>query len=184
MANSIFIKNINEGDQEAFKILFELYYAKLLYIASNYISSREDAEEIVQDVFLKIWKNRKSITTNLNGYIFKVTRNACLDHLRSKKHKLSISNNILQLEALLNHNALADQMTSTIIEKELEARIQISIASLPEKCKRVFIKSRIEGLKNKEISEELNISIKTVENHMSKALKHMRLHLREFLSIF
>lgn len=179
-----FIKNINEGNKEAFKILFELYYGKLLYVAQSYISNKEDAEEIVQDVFLKVWKKRKSITSNINGYLFKVTKNSCLDYLRSKKHKLSNTHNIVQLEAFINHNALADNDTSSILEKELEKRIQASIELLPEKCKKVFVKSRVEGLKNREISDELDISIKTVENHMSKAIRHMRLHLREFLSFF
>ncbi|TSE11476.1 RNA polymerase sigma-70 factor [Aquimarina algiphila] len=184
ITDSFLIKNINEGNEEAFKILFELYYSKLLYVAKNYISSTEDAEEIVQDVFLKTWKKRKNISTNINGYLFKITKNSCLDYLRSKKHKLSSSNNIVQLEAFINHNALADKNASSIIEKELARKIQLSIELLPEKCKKVFIKSRIEGLKNKEISNELDISVKTVENHISRAIKHMRLHLREFLSFF
>ncbi|WP_281986269.1 RNA polymerase sigma-70 factor [Aquimarina aggregata] len=178
------IKKINEGNEEAFKIVFELYYSKLLYLAQSYISNREDAEEIIQDVFLKAWKKRKKITSNINGYLFKITKNSCLDYLRSKKHKLSRTNNMVQLEAFLNHNALSDKDTSTILEKELELRIQASISLLPEKCQEVFVKSRIEGLKNKEISNELDISIKTVENHMSKAIRHMRFHLKEFLSLF
>ncbi len=184
IANQGFIKKINEGNEEAFKILFRLYYAKLFYIAQSYTSSKEDAEEIIQDVFVKVWKKRKSITTNINGYLFKVTRNSCLDYLRTKKSKLSTINNTIQLEALINHKALSDKSSMAILEKELEEKIQAGIALLPEKCKKVFIKSRIEGLKNKEISEELDISVKTVENHMSKAIKHMRLHLREFLSFF
>ncbi len=184
ITSSFFIKNINEGNKEAFKILFELYYAKLLYLAKSYVSNKEDAEEIVQDVFVKVWKKRKSITTNINAYLFKVTKNACLDYLRSKKYKLSKSNNILQLEAHINYNALSDQTSSAIVEKELEEKIKAGINLLPQKCRKVFVKSRIEGMKNKEISEDLNISIKTVENHMSKAIRHMRMHLREFLSFF
>lgn len=184
ITDSIFIKNINEGNEEAFKILFELYYSKLLYMAKSYISNAEDAEEIVQDVFLKAWKKRKNITTNINGYLFKITKNSCLDYLRSKKSKLTTSHNILQLEAFINHSALSDENASTIIEQELAEKIQHSIELLPDKCKMVFVKSRMEGMKNKEISNELDISVKTVENHMSRAIKHMRFHLREFLSIF
>ncbi|MBQ4819394.1 RNA polymerase sigma-70 factor [Aquimarina sp. MMG016] len=183
ITNHYFIKNIQEGNQEAFKVLFDLYYTKLLHVAYSYVPNKEDAEEIVQDVFLKAWKKRKNITTNINGYLFKITKNSCLDYLRSKKYKLSSANNIEQLEAFINHKALKDEQTSLIIEKELAQRIQECIKLLPAKCQKVFIKSRIDGLKNKEISDELDISIKTVENHMSKALKYMRLHLREFLSI-
>ncbi|MEM9687653.1 MAG: RNA polymerase sigma-70 factor, partial [Bacteroidota bacterium] len=178
------IRKINEGDEEAFRILFELYYVKLLYVVQSYVSDKEDAEEVIQDVFIKVWKKRKNITTNINAYLFKTTKNACLDYLRSKKRRLSASGNRVQLEAHINYNALADPVASSVIEQELKAKIQASIALLPEKCKKVFVKSRIEGLKNKEISDELGISLKTVENHMSKALKHMRVHLREFLSFF
>ncbi|GAA4271682.1 RNA polymerase sigma-70 factor [Aquimarina gracilis] len=184
ITNCFFIRNINEGNEDAFKILFDLYYGKLLFFAQSYTSSKEDAEEIVQDVFVKAWKHRKKISTNINGYLFKITKNACLDYLRSKKYKLSKSTNTLQLEALINHNALTDKNATSIIEKELEQKIQVAIDLLPTKCKKVFVKSRIEGLKNKEISDELDISIKTVENHMSKAIRHMRFHLREFLSLF
>lgn len=182
--SSNFIKDINKGDKGAFKLLFELYYSKLLYFAQSYTSNKEDSEEIIQDVFVKIWNKRDKINTNINGYLFKVTKNLCLDYLRSKKHKLNNSNNMVQLEAYINYNALADKITSTIIEKELEQKILTSIELLPEKCKRVFVKSRMEGMKNKEISSEMNISVSTVENHMTKAIKHMRLHLREFISFF
>ncbi len=184
ITNEFFIKSINEGNEDAFKVLFELYYGKLLYVAQGYIANKEDAEEIILDVFLKVWNKRKSITTNINGYLFKITKNSCLDYLRSQKSKLSRTGNIVQLEAYINHKALSDPITSSILEKEIEEKIQASIELLPQKCKDVFVKSRIEGKKNKEISEELDISIKTVENHMSKALRFMRVHLREFLSFF
>ncbi|WP_298541457.1 RNA polymerase sigma-70 factor [uncultured Aquimarina sp.] len=182
--NNFFIENLKEGNEEAFKILFELYYAKLLHITKGYISNAEDAEEVVQDVFLKAWKKRKYIKSNVNGYLFKITKNSCLDYLRSKKYKLSSSKNTIQLEAFINHKALSDEGSSSIIEKELAQKIQLAIDLLPEKCKNVFLKSRIEGKKNREISDELDISVKTVENHMSKAIKHMRVHLKEFLSFF
>ncbi|MBP2833550.1 RNA polymerase sigma-70 factor [Aquimarina sp. U1-2] len=184
ITNKYFIKNLNEGNKEAFKILFELYYPKLLYVAQSYITNREDAEEIIQDVFLKTWKKRKKITSNVNGYLFKMTKNLCIDYLRSKKYKLGKIISTGQLETFINLSALSDDSAILIVEEELAQTIQNGIELLPEKCKRVFIKSRIEGLKNKEISDELNISIKTVENHMSKALRHMRFHLREFLSFF
>jgi len=181
--NSEFIDLINEGDANAFQLLFKLYRSKLLFIANSYISCNEDAEEIIQDVFLKVW-SQKNIQTNINGYIYAVTRNACLDYLRKKKQTLNIENNTQQIEASINYKAIADDLASSIIERELEEAIMNGIEFLPEKCKNVFVMSRIEGLKHKEISKELNISTKTVENHITKAIKHMRLYLREFLSFF
>lgn len=173
-------------NEESFKVVFELYYPKLLHIASHYISSSSDAEEVVQDVFLKLWKERKSlqITTNFSGYLFTMTKNKCLDHLRKKSRQLKLHGSLEQIENWVNYKALSQTDTNSIIEKELYSQIQKAISLLPEKCKKVFIKSRLEGLAHKEISEELQISMKTVENHIGKALKHMRLHLQEFLHLF
>lgn len=181
--NGLFTNLISEKSPIAFQLLFKLYRSKLLHFAKNYITIKEDAEEIIQDVFVKIWKN-ETIYSNFNAYIYKVTRNACLDYLRKKKLTLSIENNLSQIEASINYNALEDEITSALIEKELEEAILGAIEHLPKKCKNVFIMSRMDGLKHKEISKELNISTKTVENHIGKALKFMRLHLREFLTFF
>ena len=178
--NEKFINLINEGDVAAFEILFKLYRPKLIYIASQYISRKEDAEEIIQNVFIKVW-SKKNIQSNLNGYLYSITKNACLDFLRSKKQQLHLDNNLSQLEAAINYTALSDDTASLIIEKELNEAILKSIALLPDKCKDVFVKSRLEGLKHKEISEKMNISTKTVENHITKALKHVRVSLQEFL---
>lgn len=175
-----FITLINNGDVLAFETLFKLYRSKLLYIASQYVSSKEDAEEIIQNVFLKVW-TKKNIQSNINGYLYSITKNACLDHLRSKKQQLQLDNNLAQLEASINYNALSDDSASLIIEKELNVAILKSIDLLPPKCKDVFVKSRIENLKHKEISIEMDISTKTVENHITKALKHLKVTLREFL---
>ncbi|WP_242131154.1 RNA polymerase sigma-70 factor [Aestuariivivens marinum] len=177
-----FITRINNGDVLAFEVLFRLYRPKLLYIASQYITIKEDAEEIIQNVFMKVW-SKKDIKTNLNGYLFSMTKNACLDYLRSKKQQLHLDNNLSQLEASINYVALSDDSASLLIEKELNEAILNAIDLLPPKCKDVFIKSRIEGLKHKDISSEMNISTNTIENHISKALKQLKIALREFLSI-
>lgn len=178
-----FIKRLNDGDVVAFEALFKLYRTKLLYIASQYIPNKQDAEEIIQNVFIKIWC-KKNIQTNINGYLYSITKNACLDYLRTKKQQLHLENNLSQLEASVNYIALSDDSASLIIEKELNEAILNSIDLLPQKCKDVFVKSRIEGLKHKEISSEMNISTKTVENHITKALKHLKKSLREFLPFF
>ncbi|UOB17137.1 RNA polymerase sigma-70 factor [Abyssalbus ytuae] len=184
--NETFIYCTNNINEVEFDTIFNLYYDKLLFIAKNYISRPEDAEEIVQDVFIKLWKKKKdlNININLNGYLFKMTKNACLDHLRKKSRQLQKHGHYEQIENWLNYNALSDNNASEIIQKELASQIIEAINILPEKCKHVFIKSRIEGLAHKDISEQLQISIKTVENHIGKALKHMRFHLQEFLHLF
>lgn len=182
--NAIFIDLLNKGDDKAFETLYELYYNRLLHVAKGYVGNLEEAEEIVQDTFLKIWKKRKKIDSNINGYLYKVTRNSCLDFLRKNKSRIRLHDNFDQKEGWINYISLKDDVASLLIEKELEAQIMVAIELLPEKCRYVFIKSRVEGLKQRDISKELNISINTVENHISKALKHMRLHLREYLTLF
>ncbi len=115
------------------------------------------------------------------GIYIKLPRNACLDYLRTKKQLLNIENNLNQLEASINHTAFSDDTASLLIEKELYEAVLKSIDLLPPKCKDVFVKSRIEGLNHKEISKKMDISTKTIETHITKALKHLRVSLREFL---
>ncbi len=175
------LKHLN--DNEIFDVLHVLYFQKLFCVAHSYVSSREDAEEIIQDVFVKLWKRQGEIhsISNIGGYLYKMTRNSCLDFLRSKKDQLAIGTNMLQQQNLLNFYALSNDTASFIIEKELQAQIEEGTKRLPEKCRLVFMKSRMEGLKHKEIADNLDISTKTVENHITKALKYFRAYLREYL---
>lgn len=173
-------------DKSSYDIIYRLHKSKLIYIASNYLPSKEDAEGVVQDVFIKLWEKRDYliIDSNITGYLYKMTRNACLDILKKKRRVVPIESHTLHKENTLKYNALANNTASGIIEKELEDLIQKSVEQLPEKCKKVFVKSRFQGLKHKEISHDMNISTKTVENHISKALKHLRISLREYLPFF
>ncbi|MEO9512693.1 MAG: RNA polymerase sigma-70 factor [Flavobacteriaceae bacterium] len=182
----VFIERLKKGDSNAFDILFKLYYSRLLHVSSSYLTNKEDAKDIIQDVFEKILnkKSQLNIHTNLNAYLFRVTKNACIDHLRKKKNVISKLDNLELRENRIHLSTLKDDTSSKIIEQELAKEIQHAISLLPLKCKEVFIKSRIKGLKYKEISDEMDISTKTIENHMNKALKHMRLHLREFIALF
>ncbi len=174
----------NLNNEKLFDVLYELYAQKLFHIAFGYISTKEDAEEIVQDVFVKLWKQQEKIDSisNMTGYLYKMTRNACLDFLRSKKNKLAIESNIVQLQNLLNFQAFNNDTASAILEKEIQLQIDEGILGLPEKCRLVFTKSRIEGLRHKEIADTLDISTKTIENHITKALKHLKVHLKEYFN--
>ncbi|WP_318312688.1 RNA polymerase sigma-70 factor [Flagellimonas crocea] len=173
-------ENVMEDD---FSVIYEFYRPKLVVIVNSYVPSREDAEEIVHDVFIKLWDKWADlqITSNLTGYIYSMTRNACLDYLRAKKNKLTKEMSLEQQEFWLNHGALADDMASSILARELQSLVDQAIEQLPEKCQKVFKKSRVEGLCNKEISKELEISPKTVENHMTRALRQLRVALAEYL---
>lgn len=181
-----FISLLEKGDRIALETLFRLYYDKLLHLAKNYLVYEEDAEEIVQNVFLKLWEQRSKLNTvtNINSYLYTMTKNTCLDHLKHEKVKKNYINSNFQDRASINHQFIKDEAASLLLENELEQKILEGLDLLPEKCKNVFMKSRMEGLKHAEIAKELGISSKTVDNHISKALKHMKFHLKDFLTIF
>jgi len=182
---SVFCSDILNGEE--FKIIFNLYHDKLLHIARNYVSQQEDAEEIVQDIFIKLWNKRKNLkidSNNISGYLFVMVRNGCLDHLRKRNKRLSLYGHDEPIEDFLNFSALSDEQASGIIAEELREQIEKAIDLLPEKCRMVFLKSRQENLTYGAISDQLHISVKTVENQIGKALKHMRFHLQEYLHLF
>ncbi len=178
--NIDFLKLLRSGDSKTFEVLHGLYYQKLLCFIINYIKNEEDSLDILQDVFIKIWKKRSQINSNLNGYIYATARNHCLDYLRKQKARPTRNDDFTQKEAWINYISLKDQTASLIIEKELKEQIDKAIRILPGKCRTVFIKSKIKGYRRNEIAEELNISVKTVENHLTKALKKMRSLLKDY----
>jgi len=152
--------------------------------AKNYVLADEDAENIVQDVFLVLWekKDELEITYTLTTYLFTLVKNKCLSFLR---HKLIEEEYNLQMKEELSFKlyALESLDYSYQSETELQEAIKRALDALPERCREVFIKSRIEGLKYKEISEELGISVNTVENHIVTALKKLRVELKNYLPL-
>jgi len=181
-----FAELLRKGDMIAYETLFRLYYNKLLHISKGYLGSIEDAEEIVQDVFLKVWEKKDNFDKigNINNYLYTMTKNACLDQIKLEKVKNSFSKNYYEEKMAIRYQFIKDEAASSILESDLEKRILQGIELLPEKCKNVFIKSRVEGMKHSEIAQVLRISKRTVDNHISNALGQMKLHLKEFLILF
>lgn len=181
-----FISLLAKGDKVAFETLFRLYYDKLTYIARHYLVHIEDAEGVVQNVFLYLWEKKTELSdiTNINAYLYTLTKRGCLDNLRHEKVKRNYIADALYKEKMIQYGFVKDEAASLLLENELGQKIMEGIDSLPEKCREVFVKSRMDGLKHKEIAKELGISHKTVDNHIAKALTHMRLHLKDFLSLF
>ncbi len=135
------------------------------------------AEDIAQQTFIKIWDNRQKLFVSKNKlkrYLFKVAYNLFIDSQRKKKKEFQLLENLKQ-QAYLD---MADADTS-LFEERLK-KVEKEIDNLPEQCKKVFIMSKREGLKYREISEQLHISIKTVEVHMAKAMKRLRAQLTIF----
>jgi RNA polymerase sigma-70 factor (ECF subfamily) len=157
--------------------LFKSNYKSLCLLSFKIVNNKETAEDIVQDCFFKFWKGRESIVvkTSLKAYLYRSVTNASLNHLRlSKKH--------LDIDELAEEPAEEISENPQVIEYRAQ-KVQEAIEALPPKCKTIFILSRYQGLKYKEIADTLQISIKTVENQMSIAFEKLRDKLKEFSSI-
>lgn len=174
------IEALSEGDITVFEMLFRTYYQPLCNYAYTFLQDREDAEEIVQSTFLMVWEKRDTlaIRTSVKPYLYAMVRNACLNVLKHEKIKQRHAGEEIALAERAH-----DSVSQVVATRELEHRIKIAMDELPEQCRLVFKLSRFEELKYSEIAEQLNISIKTVENHMGKALRIMREQLKDFLPI-
>ncbi len=178
-AEKILISQIQEGSEKAYHFLFKEYYAILSVFAKKYTGDLDSAKDIVQDVFVKLFEQRECllIHTSLKSYLYQSVRNRSLNYLEhiqiDQKHKSNILYN------LKDENEWSDKM----LELELEAKIHSIISTLPEQRKNIFTLSRVQGLKNKEIAEQLNISIRTVEKQISNALKALRENLSDYLKL-
>lgn len=138
------------------------------------------AKEIVQEVFTRLWEKRESIDPQNKtiSYLGTAVRNRCLNYLRDNK---KFSSGITALEGLGENHSYVEQ--DELVSEELKRKISEATDALPEKCRKIFLLNRMENKKYKEIADELNISVKTVEAQMSKALKFMRERLAEYISV-
>ncbi len=183
MASDIeIVKLIREGDMVAFRNLFQSIYTQLYIHCRKYISDPEDAKDIIQNVFLHFWEKRKDIDihTSLYAYLQKSVQNECLNYLRT--HRIA---NIPQEDIpVINQIDIAEKNDpqSEFNINEIERIIENTIETLPDQCKFVFKLSRIEGLKNKEIADKLQISVRTVDTHIYRALKILKVRLVDYLS--
>jgi RNA polymerase sigma-70 factor, ECF subfamily len=168
------------GDITAFEMNFKTYYQPLCNYAYTFLQDKEEAEEIVQGTFLSFWEKRNTLTirTGLKPYLYAMVRNACLNVIKHEKIKQKHAVEEIAL-APQTHDSVDEAVTSS----ELEIKIQQAMEKLPEQCRLVFKLSRFEELKYAEIAEQLDISVKTVENHMGKALKIMREQLKDYLPL-
>jgi RNA polymerase sigma-70 factor (ECF subfamily) len=160
-----------------FENLFNSHYSNLCAYANNFLKDVDASEEVVQEVLFKLWTNRESIviTSSIKSYLFRAVRNASLNVL---KHV-----DIREDYKAHNEYVMQDELSSEdeMIVSELDQKIRETIDLLPIERKKVFILSRYDGLKYKEIAEKLNISVSTVENQMVKALKFLRTELKDYL---
>ena len=173
--NGLYIK-LREGNEHAFKTLFEKYYSALCHFACQLLKDNVLAEESVQELFVRLWEKREllNIETSVKHYLFQSVRNQCLNLIQHQKIRKQYAGRMIESA---NRELDTEQY---FMEVDLIKRIEKSIGSLPPKRKEIFILSREQGLKYKEIAEKLNISIKTVEAQMGMALKYLRDDLKEY----
>ena len=166
-------------DESMFELLFKTHFQHLFNFAFQFVSDADIAKDIAQNVFVKLWEQRNNIDTqkSIKSYLFTSVRNSCINHIRDhKKYNSSILDvELLQMDSGINIDNLE--------YNELEKKINEILGSLSYKCRKVFEMSRFENKKYKDIAIELDISEKTVEAHMSRALKSLREQLKEYLLI-
>ena len=171
-------KRIKQGDEAAYEELFRQFYGALCQFAFGYLKNEEESKEIVQEVFMGLWEKRQSLKIKkaVKTYLFQAVRNGSLNRLRHEKVRQMYHEHQRNRKPIYD----ADEME----RQELQLKIDKALDSLPERCQEIFRLSRYEDLKYREIADLLNISIKTVEIQMGKALKIMRSQLQEYLPIF
>lgn len=166
--------------RDNFDKIYILYFSRMRRFAKEYVLFDEDAENIVQDVFMFLWEKRDvlDIQVSLVSYIFMLVKNRCLDYLRHKvvadEYKQELSVKLSALE-LLNNSFTSDEEIASILRNAID--------KLPERCREIFLKSRVEGKRYREIADELHLSVNTVENQMSIALKKLRVELKDYLPL-
>ena len=170
-------RKIREDDKEAFRSLFDTYYASLCHYAGHFLNDDVLSEEVVQQFFVKLWEKRKSldIETSVKNYLFRSVRNLCLNQIQ---HERIVKLHANKLKEALTADDPADEY---FITPEMIRQLEEAIESLPEKRREIFRLSREEGLKYREIAEKLKISVKTVETQMGLALKNLKSKIRTLL---
>lgn len=184
LSNEI-IALLNQKQEATFEVVFRLYYPRLVLFAQNYVSF-EDARGLVQEAFIAYWEKNPVLfnEAQLQSYLYTTVKNNCLMSLRHKKVVKNFNEKAeIKIQEQLSVNALEQLDTSELVFTEMEVIIEKTIAGLTPRCREVFFLSRMEGKKNQEIAEELNISVKAVEAQMTKALGIFRVALKEFLSV-
>ena len=162
-------------------MLFRSHFTGLCYFAQKYVKDFETAKEIVQDAYISMWEKRETIDMEraVKSYLTMVIHNKCTNYLRDNR---KFDKYIIDIENLLDVPEY--ESSDSMVADELKISIDSAINELPEKCREIFILNRYENLKYQEIADKLQISVKTVESQMSKALQHMRVRLAEYVTVF
>lgn len=177
------IQQLKAGDEKIYRDIFNAFYAPLCQYALIYLNQTSIAEEVVHNLFIKLWENKADleIRTSFKSYLFRSVRNQCLNHLRNQKSRAISVDSLEEVEdELLEEISIYEEMDMP----ELKATIKSAIDDLPPKCRQIFLMSRESELTYTQIAEELSVSKKTVENQMGIALKRLKEKLSPSLFLF
>jgi RNA polymerase sigma-70 factor (ECF subfamily) len=171
-------QELSASTHHDYEVIFRSYYERLCHYANMWLKDMDASEEVVQNTFVKLWEKRDSIQveSSIKSYLYRAVYNASINEIKHQKVKDNYANMHYNQEP-------SSELHSQSELKELETRIDKALKSLPEQCRLIFQMSRYQELKYREIADILNISIKTVENQMGKALRMMRMNLSDYLAI-
>lgn len=180
LTNTELAEALQQGNMSVFESIFRDYYERLCNYARTLVNDMDEAEEIVQGTFFNLWEKRATIEirTAVKPYLYSAVYNSCMNHLSHQKVRKT------HYDYQIHHaDVTVDSGAQFAIANELEKEIDTAINELPTQCQTVFRLSRFEGLSYSEIAQHLDISVKTVENHMGKALKILRERLKDYLPL-
>ncbi len=169
---------IKKGNLVTFEKLFRKYYANLCNYAGKYLKDINKAEEVVQELFFKLWEKRDilDINVSLKSYLYRAVYNGCLQYLNHRAIEIKYENYYRKQDKVFDTDA-----SEYINMQEINEIIDETLNSLPERCRNIFLLNRYDGLKYREIAKKLDLSIKTVEANMGKALKLFRKNLKNYV---
>ena len=185
-SEKLYVRRIRRGDKEVFRILFTEYYYKLFVYAKSYVEDSEVAEDIVQDIFFHLWEKHREveISSSLSSYLFRSVHNRSIQYLRHKKvvagyeerHSMKIK------EAEILYNSSNDFSLSYVHLNEIQEIIRQTIEKMPPKTREIFRLSREAAKSNQTIATSMNMTIKSVEYHITKALKILYSALKDYVA--
>jgi len=171
---------LREGNHKAFEELFETYFESLSRYAFSILRDGDEAQDVVQKVFYKLWDQRKEleIRTSVKSYLYRIVHNESLNFIQQRANRAEINREI----SSYNDDA-TDNVNEQLMASDLQLAINKALDELPPQCRKVFELSRMEQKSYSEIAQSLAISVNTVENHISKALRQLRVALKDYLIV-
>lgn len=163
------LSHIQKKDKEAFRYLYEHYFTKMVLFAESYLYDEEEARDLVQDIFFKLWDHtpQTEIMLSLKAYLFTSLRNRCLNVLRDRKIRDTHNDKLFEAQLFSGTDDIG-------IDETMRERLQQALNTLPKKCKEIFLLKIVHGKKNKEIAAELGLADTTVKTQIQRAYKSMR----------